>query len=84
MTELDSLRIPTSLDELPQLVPNFDRLYNILEAIYTNCYSKANVSKTTTTSTNSNDSTLESKILKALTEKTVDRSIYNCFYHPCH
>lgn len=30
MTELNSLRLPISLDELPQLVPYFDRMYNIV------------------------------------------------------
>ncbi|EPB92140.1 hypothetical protein HMPREF1544_00965 [Mucor circinelloides 1006PhL] len=91
MTELDHLRIPTALDELPQFVPYFDRLYNILATIHTNCYAKDNVSNATTTTstststnTNSNDSTLEPKVLKAITERTVDRGRYNCFYHPCH
>lgn len=82
MTELNSLRLPISLDELPQLVPYFDRLYNIVETIYNNCYSKDNMS--TTTDTDSNNGTLEPKILKAITEKTVDRTRYNCFYHPSH
>lgn len=82
MTELNTLRLPISLDELPQLVPYFDRLYNILETIYNNCYSKDNIS--TTTAANSNNGTLEPKILKAITEKTVDRMRYNCFHHPSH
>ncbi|KAI9476531.1 MAG: hypothetical protein EXX96DRAFT_596547 [Benjaminiella poitrasii] len=82
MTELNSLRLPISLDELPQLVPYFDRLYNIVETIYNNCYSKDNM--LTTTDTDGNNGTLEPKILKAITEKTVDRMRYNCFYHPYH
>lgn len=82
MAELDNLRIPMSIDELPRLVPYFDRLYNILEAIYINCYSKDNVS--TTTDADSSNGTLEPKIIKAITAKTADRDRYNCFYHPCH
>lgn len=75
MTELNSLRIPTSIDELPQLIPYFDRLCNVLEAIYSNCYSRSNCSDRATTSVtaaNSNDSILEPRVLKAVIEKTVD------------
>ncbi|KAI9356670.1 hypothetical protein BD770DRAFT_420321 [Pilaira anomala] len=83
MTELNSLRLPISLDELPQLDLYFDRLYEkIVETIYNNCYTQDNMS--TTTDTNSNNGTLEPKVLKAITEKTVDRTRYNCFYHPSH
>lgn len=82
MTELNNLRLPISLDELPQLVPYFDRLYNIVETIYYNCYSKDNMSATI--EIDSNNRTLEPKVLKAITEKTVDRTRYNCFYHPSH
>lgn len=82
MTELHSLRLPVSLDELPQLVPYFDRLYNIVETIYKNCYSKDNMSSTT--GANDDSGTLDPKSLKAITEKTIDRTRYNCFYHPYH
>lgn len=32
--ELDCIRFPLSLDELPQLVPYLDRLYNVIQAIH--------------------------------------------------
>ena len=83
MIELDSFRIPMSLDELPQLVPYFERLYNVVKTIYINCYTKENMSTRVAKATNDINDTLEPKILKAITEKTVDRSRYNCFYHPC-
>lgn len=72
MTELNSLRIPTSLDELLQLVPYFDLLYNVLETIYINCYSKDNMSSTTTTIADADNSntTLEPKVLKAITDNS--------------
>ncbi|KAI8983989.1 hypothetical protein BDF20DRAFT_817080, partial [Mycotypha africana] len=70
---------------LPQLVPYFDRLYNVIEVIYTNCYSKVNIStRTATDSNNGTLGTLEPKVLKAITEKTVDRTRYNCFYQSYH
>ncbi|CAO3638451.1 unnamed protein product [Mucor hiemalis] len=77
MTELDSFRVPMSHDELPQLVPYMQRLYNVVNTIYVNCYTKE-----TTSSAKFASNTLEPKVLKAITEKTVDRSRYKYFYHP--
>lgn len=78
MIELDSFRVPISHDELPQLVPYMQRLYNVVDTIYANCY----YTKENTSSAKFASNTLEPKVLKAITEKTVDRSRYNCFYHP--
>lgn len=79
MVELDAFRVPMSLDELPQFVPFSERLYNVAKAIYTNCYTKQNKSTSAAKARNDMNLTLEPKFLKAITEKTVDRSRYN---HP--
>ncbi|KAG1085988.1 hypothetical protein G6F42_021172 [Rhizopus arrhizus] len=36
--ELDCIRFPLSLDELPQLVPYLGRSYNVVEVIHRLCY----------------------------------------------
>ncbi|KAG1454699.1 hypothetical protein G6F55_007468 [Rhizopus delemar] len=38
VVELDSIRLPLSLDELPQMIPYLDRLYNVVGTIYRCCY----------------------------------------------
>ncbi|KAG1627874.1 hypothetical protein G6F45_007332 [Rhizopus arrhizus] len=38
VVELDSIRLPLSLDELPQMIPYLDRLYNVMDTIYRCCY----------------------------------------------
>ncbi|KAI7895762.1 uncharacterized protein EV154DRAFT_412738 [Mucor mucedo] len=77
--ELDSIRLPLSLDELPQLIPYLGRLYNVVEVVHRLCY--------TTESCNISPNfgyTLEPKVIKAIMEKTVDRTRDNPFYHPYH
>ncbi|CEG75829.1 hypothetical protein RMATCC62417_10809 [Rhizopus microsporus] len=36
--ELDSIRLPLSLNELPQIIPYLDRLCNVVDTIYRCCY----------------------------------------------
>lgn len=38
VAELDCIRFPLSLDELPQLVPYLDRLYHVVDVIHKLCY----------------------------------------------
>ncbi|KAG1052839.1 hypothetical protein G6F43_005042 [Rhizopus delemar] len=38
VVELDSIRLPLSLDELPQMIPYLDHLYNVVGTIYRCCY----------------------------------------------
>ncbi|KAI9364764.1 hypothetical protein BD770DRAFT_461180 [Pilaira anomala] len=43
MVELDTLHLPLSLKELPQIVPYLNRLYNVTEAIFNCCYNESNL-----------------------------------------
>lgn len=77
--ELDFIRFPLSLDELPQLVPYLDRLYNVVEVIHHLCYAN-----NTFTISNSFKPALDAKVIKAIMEKSTDRTRENPFYHPHH
>ncbi|CEI86111.1 hypothetical protein RMCBS344292_00556 [Rhizopus microsporus] len=77
--ELDCIRFPLSLDELPQLVPYLDRLYNVVEVIHHLCYTS-----NTFTISNSFKPALDAKVIKAIMEKSTDRTRENPFYHPHH
>ncbi|KAG0735202.1 hypothetical protein G6F35_008151 [Rhizopus arrhizus] len=77
--ELDSIRLPLSLDELPQMIPYLDRLYNVVDTIYRCCYEN-----NTADVLSEFGNCLEPKVIKAITEKTTDRTRTNCFYHPYH
>ncbi|KAG2216281.1 hypothetical protein INT45_003912 [Circinella minor] len=79
VTELDCVRLPLSLDELPQLVPYLGRLYNVVKVIHRLCYT-SNAIKVN----NSFGSTLEPKVIKAIIEKSTDKTRNNPFYHPYH
>ncbi|KAL7316186.1 hypothetical protein PS15m_005322 [Mucor circinelloides] len=75
--ELDCIRFPLSLDELPQLVPYLDRLYNVVEVTHYLCYtSNAFIIS------NSFKLALDAKVIKAIMEKSADRTRKNPFYHP--
>ncbi|CAO3674084.1 unnamed protein product [Rhizopus stolonifer] len=77
--ELDCIRFPLSLDELPQLVPYLDRLYNVVEVIHHLCYTS-----NTFTISNSFKPALDAKVIKAIMGKSTDRTHENPFYHPLH
>ncbi|RCH78146.1 hypothetical protein CU098_004963 [Rhizopus stolonifer] len=77
--ELDCIRFPLSLDELPQLVPYLDRLYNVVEVIHRLCYTS-----NTFIIGNSFKPALDAKVIKAIMEKSTDRNRENPFYHPRH
>lgn len=77
--ELDCIRFPLSLDELPQLVPYLDRLYSVVEVIHRLCYTS-----NTFTISNSFKPALDAKVIKAIMEKSTDRTRENPFYHPHH
>jgi hypothetical protein len=77
--ELDCIRFPLSLDELPQLVPYLDRFYNVVEVIHYLCYTS-----NTFTISNSFKPALDAKVIKAIMEKSTDRTRENPFYHPHH
>lgn len=77
--ELNFIRFPLSLDELPQLVPYLDRLYNIVEMIHHLCYTS-----NTFIISNSFKPALDAKVIKAIMEKSTDRTRENPFYHPHH
>ncbi|KAI7879855.1 uncharacterized protein EV154DRAFT_606349 [Mucor mucedo] len=79
MVELDTIRLPLSLDELPQFVPYLDRLYNVMEAIFNCCYNESNVSENCDFGVS-----LEPRVIKAITERSVDRTRVNCFYSYYH
>jgi len=77
--ELDCIRFPLSLDELPQLVPYLGRSYNVVEVIHRLCYtSNAFIIN------NSFKPALDAKVIKAIMEKSADRTRKNPFYHPHH
>ncbi|KAL0092232.1 hypothetical protein J3Q64DRAFT_1633943, partial [Phycomyces blakesleeanus] len=73
---LDHIRLPLSLDELPQRIPFLDRLYNVVEIIFKRYYTKSNKRKG---HLHNFGNSLESRVLKAITERTVDRTHDNCF-----
>ncbi|KAI7867763.1 uncharacterized protein EV154DRAFT_402776, partial [Mucor mucedo] len=75
MVELDTIRLPLSLDELPQIVAYLDHLYNVMEAIFNCCYNESNVSDNCDF-----DVSLEPRVIKAITERSVDRTCVTCFY----
>ncbi|KAL4207760.1 hypothetical protein CU097_007428 [Rhizopus azygosporus] len=79
VVELDSFRLPLSLDELPQMIPYLDRLYNVVDTIYRCCYENNTVDVLSEFGY-----CLEPKVVKAITEKTTDRTRSNCFHHPYH
>ncbi|GAA5804506.1 hypothetical protein HPULCUR_010004 [Helicostylum pulchrum] len=77
VSELDSIRLPLSLDELPQLIPYLDRLYNVVEAIHRLCYPCHAMQVN-----NSFGQVVKPKVIKAIMEKSTDRIRENPFYHP--
>lgn len=79
MVELDSVHLPLSLDELSQFLPYLDRLYNVMEAIFNCCYSESNICEKCDFG-----ASLEPRVVKAITERSVDRTRDNCFYYPYH
>lgn len=80
MVELDTIRLPLSLDEMLQFIPYFNRLYNVVEAIYDCCYNdESNIIRNCDLGVS-----LEPQVIKAITERSVDRTGVNCFssfYH---
>ena len=79
MVELDTIRLPLSLDELPQFVPYLDRLYNVMKAIFNCCYNESNVCENCDFGVS-----LEPRVIKAITERSADRTRVNCFYSLYH
>ncbi|KAI8967789.1 hypothetical protein BDF20DRAFT_829063, partial [Mycotypha africana] len=79
VSELDCVQLPLSLDELPQLVPYLGCLYNVVEVIHRLCYT-SNAIKVN----DSFGSTLEPKVIKAIMEKSTDRTRDHPFCHPYH
>ena len=77
MVELDHLRFPLSLSELPQLIGYVDRLYNILNVFEECCMLPAVKERPG----NKHQETMSSSTIRALTEKTIDRCRTNCFQH---
>ncbi|KAI9476345.1 MAG: hypothetical protein EXX96DRAFT_596465 [Benjaminiella poitrasii] len=77
--ELDCIRFPLSLDKLPQLVPYLNRLYNVVEVIHHLCYT-SNIF----TISNSFKPALDAKIIKAIMEKSTDRTCEYPFYYSHH
>lgn len=79
ISELDNIRFPLSLDELPQFIPYLDCLYNVVNTIHRCCYTNATVNISSAF-----NSILELKVINAIMEKSSDRTRHNCFYHPYH
>lgn len=79
--ELDTIRLPLSLDELPQFVSYLDRLHNVMEAIFNCCYTESNVCENGDLGVSLE---LEPRVIKAITERSVDRTRVNCFYSYYH
>ncbi|KAI7889083.1 uncharacterized protein EV154DRAFT_553364 [Mucor mucedo] len=79
VTELDCIRFPLSLDELPQLIPYLDRLYHVVDVIY-----KLRYTSNAFRFEESFKPALYAKVIKAITEKSVDRNRGNPFYRPRH
>lgn len=79
VVELDSIRLPLSLDELPQMIPYLNRLYNVVDTIYRCCYEN-----NTADVLSKFGYYFQPKVIKAITEKTTDRTRNNCFYRPYH
>ena len=80
VTELDNIRLSLSLDELPQMIPYLDRLYdNAMDAIH-RCTYEANTAVVPSEFGNCQ----QPKVIKAITEKSIDRNRINDFYHPYH
>lgn len=79
VVELDSIRVPLSLDELPQMIPYLDCLYNVVDIIYRCCYENNTVDMLSEFGY-----CLEPNIIKAITEKTTDRARSNCYHHSYH
>ncbi|CEG68054.1 hypothetical protein RMATCC62417_04386 [Rhizopus microsporus] len=78
MVELDHLRFPMSLNELPQLIGYVDRLYDILNVFEEFCMLPAVKERPSS----KKRETMKLSILSPLIEKTIDRSRANCFqYH---
>lgn len=78
--ELDCIRFPLSLNELPQLIPCLDRLDNVVEVIYRLCYTS-----NAFTVSSSFKPALDAEVIKAMiTEKSTNRTRENPFYHPHH
>lgn len=78
VTELDSIRLPLSLDELPQTLPYLGRLYNVVEAVHRCCYVNEEFDIAL------NGHTLEPSVIKAITKKIVDRKRPNYFSRQYH
>lgn len=80
MTEIDHLRFPLFLNELPQLLRYVDRLYDILNVFEELCMlpmqNERHESK--------RRETIKSPTLHPLIEKTVDRSRINYYDHSYH
>ncbi|GAA5795596.1 hypothetical protein HPULCUR_000957 [Helicostylum pulchrum] len=80
MTELEHLRFPLSLNELPQLLGFVDRLYNILCVFEQICLAPVDVSITE----EKGRETIKSPVLRPFIVKTVNRNRVNCFEHYHH
>lgn len=79
MVELDHFRLPLSMDELLQLIAYLHRLYNVVATIYSCCYKQKKLNGDMPS-----DSSLEPRVLKAITVKTSDRTRKNYLYYPYH
>ncbi|KAI8878570.1 hypothetical protein K501DRAFT_304696 [Backusella circina FSU 941] len=79
MVELDHFRLPLSMDELPQLIPYLHRLYNVVATTYSCCYKQKKLNGDMPSG-----SSLEPRVIKAITVKTSDRTRKNYLYHPYH
>ncbi|KAI7893955.1 uncharacterized protein EV154DRAFT_415960 [Mucor mucedo] len=79
VAELDCIRFPLSLDELPQLVPYLDRLYHVVDVIH-----KLGYTSNAFQVDESFKPALDPKVIKAIMEKSVDRNRENSFYRPRH
>jgi hypothetical protein len=82
MKELDHIKFPLSLNELPQLLGFLDRLYDVI-AVYKEYCKPPATDDNDVVRTNRRGS-LSSPVLRALVVKTVDRSRENCHQHYYH
>ncbi|ORE22306.1 hypothetical protein BCV71DRAFT_270460, partial [Rhizopus microsporus] len=72
-------KINLDLHRLYTFVPYLERLYNVVETIH-HLYYTSN----TFTISNSFKPALDAKVIKAIMEKSTDRTRENPFYHPHH
>lgn len=80
MTEIDHIRFPFSLNELPQLLGYIDRLYDILNVFEELCILPVENERPES----KRRETIKPPTLRLLIEKTVDRSRTNYYEHYYH